>query len=374
MKLVILTRYFFPWGGNKVVKKGYGADWRIYELYKKIAENHDVKIITQKILSIRKNRDKLDGMDVIYSPCLAPFFFLTRLFLLPRFLTALKESRGADAIIAEFHPFHCIGFEAWLVSKILGKPLILDVHDVAPNAIYIQYERLMCSAADLIVATSPEMREYMKKYNKNIVVIENGVNIREVSAYVCNKKPKEPIVGFLGSLTPQHGVGYLIEAFRHVLQKVDGRLVIIGDGRERKNLEKLAKEHGIADNIEFTGFLPREKVYETLACADVLVAPFPSGREFKTNLPLKILEYLALGNPVVVTRIPVLQRIAEESEACLVAEPMNSIDISDKILEILKMKKEDRENMGKKGMNYVKEYDWGNLAKKFETELMQVLK
>ena len=38
------------------------------------------------------------------------------------------------------------------------------------------------------------------------------------------------------------------------------------------------------------------------------------------------------------------------------------------------VKKEDRENMGKKGMNYVKEYDWGNLAKKFETELMQVLK
>ncbi|MEM4335727.1 MAG: glycosyltransferase family 4 protein [Candidatus Anstonellales archaeon] len=372
MKIAVLTRYFFPYERGKIIQKGYGAEWRIYQLYKRLSNKHKIKIITQKTLSLKTIKRRLGNLQIIYSPCIAPFHFFTRFFLPFRFFTALQESKNSDIIIAEFHPFHCVGIEAFFLSKILNKPLILDVHDIASNPIYGAYEKCMYLIADFVIATSPEMKSYIKKYNKNVVVVENGADIRYLSKFRCHKKTKHLfLIGFSGSLTPQHGVSYLIEAFYYFLKKMkNSQLLIFGDGRERKKLEILSRKLGIQDKIIFTGFILQRKLYKKLSCCDVLVAPFPSGREFRTNLPLKIIEYLAIGKPCVVTKIPVLKRIAKESRACIVAEPMNPRDISEKIYQIYKMKRRDKMRIEKNAKEYVKRYDWKILAKKLENSLV----
>jgi glycosyltransferase involved in cell wall biosynthesis len=374
MNILVLTRYFFPYEKQKIIKEGYGAEWRIYELYKRFSNKHKIKIITQKTLSLKTTKCRLGKLQILYAPCLAPFHFFTRFFLPLRFFTALMESRNSDLIVAEFHPFHSIGMEAFFISKILNKPLILDVHDIASNPIYGAYEKFMYSVADLVIATSPEMKSYIKKYNKNVVVVENGANIRYLSRFKCPKKTKNLfLIGFSGSLTTQNGVEYLIEAFYYFLKKVKtSRLLIFGDGRERKKLKNLSRHLKIQDKVVFAGFIQRKELYKQLSCCDVLVAPFPSGSEFRTNLPLKIIEYLAIGKPCVVTDIPVLRRIAKESGACFVARAMDPISIAKKIYHASTIKQKDRIKIEKNAKKYAKKYDWGILAKRFDNCLVNL--
>jgi|GEM_PF-6585969 len=374
MNILVLTRYFFPCEKQKIIKEGYGAEWRIYELYKRFSNKHKIKIITQKTLSLKTTKCRLGKLQIFYAACLAPFHFLTRFFLPLRFFTTLMESRNSDLIVAEFHPFHSIGLEAFFVSRIFGKPLALDVHDVASNPIYEVYEKIMYSVADLVIATSPEMKTYVEKYNKNVVLVENGADIKYIAKFKCPKKTKNIfLIGFSGSLTPQNGVNYVIHAFYYFLKKVKkSKLLIFGDGREKKNLENLSRQLRIHDKVVFAGFLKRKELYKQLSFCDVLVAPFPSGTEFRTNLPLKIIEYLAIGKPCIVTDIPVLRRIAEESAACFVARAMDPVSISKKIYHAFTIKQKDRIKIEKNAKKYVKKYDWGILAKRFEDSLVNL--
>jgi glycosyltransferase involved in cell wall biosynthesis len=109
------------------------------------------------------------------------------------------------------------------------------------------------------------------------------------------------LIGFLGSLRPWHDVGALIEAVARLRR--DGRsvkLVVIGDGPQRAVLAGSAGEAGV-DTV-FTGAVPHERVPAHLAALDVAVAPYAPSDGFYFS-PLKLVEYLAAGLPVVVADI-----------------------------------------------------------------------
>lgn len=384
MRLAVLTRYFFPYENGKTIKKGQGADIRIYELYSRLTKENQISIITQKFAStggfspsnLSFSSENFEGMEIRRTPCPAPFFFLTRFPSFFRFIDFIKVGKKSDILIAEFHPFHSIGLEALIAKYLLKKPLILDVNDIAPEAeggilgrIYLWYEKFIASHADGIIATSPEQAERFRRMGLKcpIIAVENGVGT-EKRIFLPGMKEKQglegkKVIGLMGSLTPQHGASFLIRALPEILKsEPNAVLLLIGGGRDKEKLENIASSLGVSEKVIFTGLVPYEKVNEFLSACDVLAAPFPKGREYTTNLPLKLPEYLSMGMPVVVTDGPVLKRIVEESGAGFVAEAENEKSIANAILSALR-----NPEIGERGRAYAeKNLDWSILAKRME--------
>ncbi len=385
-RLAFLSRYFFPAENGKTVKRGQGADIRIYELCSRLAKPDKVTIVTQRFAASSKfalsnllfSKEDFEGMEVrrVTSGC--PFFFLTRFPSPFRFIDFLRVGARSDVLICEFHPFHAAGLEALIASRLLRKKLVLDVHDIASEEngrlvgrIYLWYERFIASRADGIIATSPEQGKRFAAMGIScpIEAVENGVDTGK-RFLLPGAKGKlglglegRKVVGLMGSLTPQHGAGFLIRAMPEILKSEPSAiLLLIGGGRDREMLQSLASSLNIGDRVVFTGLVPYEKVNEYLSACDVLAAPFPKGREYTTNLPLKLPEYLSMGIPVVVTDGPVLKRIVTESGAGFVAEAENMKSIADAVVAAMR-----NPGIGKKGREYaVKNLDWDVLAQRMD--------
>lgn len=126
--------------------------------------------------------------------------------------------------------------------------------------------------------------------------------------------PQQVAVSFIGRLAPQKDVPSLLEAWAEIAPKDSHlRLVVVGEGPERANLERLAARLGIQDSVHFLGF--REDVRELLTASDVFVMP-----SLWEGQPLSLLEAMAAGLPVVATDIKGIRgTVRNEIEAILVA-------------------------------------------------------
>ncbi|RAX22925.1 MULTISPECIES: glycosyltransferase family 4 protein [unclassified Actinomyces] len=139
------------------------------------------------------------------------------------------------------------------------------------------------------------------------VTIPNGVNLNRL-----RPSPEDPdavIVTFVGTLKPWHGVADLLRAA--ALAREDWRLRIIGDGPEREALHAQAEELGL--EVDFRGALAPDDVPAALAGSAIGVAPYPDlgGEDEQYFSPLKVLEYLAAGLPVVASAVGQLPRLLD---------------------------------------------------------------
>lgn len=236
-----------------------------------------------------------------------------------------------DLLIARHAIFSVSGFA---LARALGCPGVLEVNaplseerrrywgltlvDVAEQA-----ERKAFAGADQLVAVSEGVRAYLLRCGApadRIVVLPNGVNLAAFHPAVDGSGIRRRyglegrvVVGFAGSLKPWHGVELLLRAFadvhftlaqhavRHGDQSAEApelHLLVIGDGPQRESLVRLAHELNVGARVTFTGIVPHEDVPAHLAALDIAVAPYLASDGFYFS-PLKVIEYLAMGRPVV---------------------------------------------------------------------------
>jgi len=93
----------------------------------------------------------------------------------------------------------------------------------------------------------------------------------------------------------------LLRAFSIVRQAQRSRLLIVGVGSDGENLERLADELGIKDEVIFTGRVPDSDLPSCIAAADIGVSPIPPLSFFKVSSPIKLVDYMAMAKPVVAT-------------------------------------------------------------------------
>lgn len=148
-----------------------------------------------------------------------------------------------------------------------------------------------------------------------VVVTPNGVNTDRIRA-VTPDLTGDPVVVFVGTLKPWHGVEDLVRAA--ALARVPWRLRLIGDGPVRPALEELAAEHGVA--LEMVGALAPEQVPAALEGALVAVAPYPDSGDHYFS-PLKVYEYGAAALPVVASRIGEIPSVVEDGSTGLLVPP-----------------------------------------------------
>lgn len=172
--------------------------------------------------------------------------------------------------------------------------------------------------------------------------------------------PDDVVVAFSGSLKPWHGGEVLLDAFAEARGAVPAlRLLFVGDGPEKKNLEKRARKKGLADVVVFTGAVPHDQVPELLLASDLLVAPYLPHDDFYFS-PLKVLEYLASGRPVVASAIGEIGELVDASCGRLVAP--GSVKELARVLADLGLDPALRAELGRRARERTRGADWSDRA------------
>jgi glycosyltransferase involved in cell wall biosynthesis len=266
--------------------------------------------------------------------------------------------------------------------KLFGKRFIFDHHDLSPELYYARFrdkgsknlyrtllwlERLSCSSADYIITTNQsykriEMQRDHVKEGK-ITIVRNGPSdqlLKTVPALGLGQTEKKNIV-YAGVIGNQDGVEHLIRALHYVINSF-GRTnilcIIIGDGNALSDIKALSVELRLTDYILFTGWIEKTEVISLLRSADICVAPEPSNRYNDNSTMIKIMEYMAVGKPIIAFDLP--EHRVSAQEAALYARPNDELDFSLKIAELMD-DTERRRKMGEFGRDRVeKDLAWSH--------------
>ena len=162
----------------------------------------------------------------------------------------------------------------------------------------------------------------------------------------------EPVIVFLGAVSAHQGVFELIAALKLLSKTMVANLLVIGGGLVDEAMA-FASRLGVAEKVKFTGpgRVPYHDLPGLINAADVAVSPLQrSPRYHEFAQPLKVLEYMACGRPVVVTPLREQRRLAEESGGGIVADGFGSSEIAEAILRCLRG---GGAEVGKRGRAYV---------------------
>ena len=207
-------------------------------------------------------------------------------------------------------------------------------------------ERDVLRSADRIVTVSPALQRWLVGLGvqaHRIAVVPNGADVARFrpvpngGAWVRARLglEGEPVVGFVGTLKTWHDVPTLIRAvacLRETGRKA--RLLVVGDGPERSRLEELAGLEGLAEAAVFVGQVPYEQVPAYLGAMAVAVAPYRADDDFYFS-PLKLVEYLAAGRPVVAAAVGEIGHCIRPRETGLLYPPGNERALAVALAELL---------------------------------------
>ncbi len=251
------------------------------------------------------------------------------------------------------------------LKKILNKPLIVTVHSTEydrtgflfPDMRIVSIEKAGMEAADAVITISNyEKKILVERYGidpNKIYVVYNAIDPEAYRKILAKKPVNEKVVLYLGRLTLQKGVNFLLEAAKKVLERrKDVRFVIVGKGSMMPELIRKSIELGIADKVHFTGFVPDVTLYYSIA--DVFVMPSVS-----EPFGLTALEALACETPVIVSK---QSGVSEVLKNCFKVDFWDTQELANKILGLLSYKALHKE-MLKNGKNEIKNFrTWHDVA------------
>ncbi len=178
------------------------------------------------------------------------------------------------------------------------------------------------------------------------------------------KKGRKYMVGYLGVIGKQEGIPYLLEAARYIrneLHRDDICYGIVGGGTSLEELKTLSVSMGIDDIVTFTGRAPDDVMLDYLNTADICVNPDEYNPMNDKSTMNKVLEYMALGKPIV--QFDLTEGKYSAKEASVYANPNDAVDMGKKIVELLDNPKKRQEMSAYGRKRIVEELSWEHTSK-----------
>lgn len=280
-------------------------------------------------------------------------------------------TRGFDAIHACNPPDNI--FLIGLFFKLFGKKFLFDHHDINPELyeakfgrkdffykIMLIWERWTFKTADISIATN-ESYKYIAVQRggmdpKKVYIVRSGPNLKRLKIMPPSEDLKcgrKYLVGYVGVMGRQEGIDNLLRTAQyliHTLRRSDIHFGLVGGGTELEAMKDYAKELKISDFVTFTGRVSDEDMLSMLNTSDVCVNPDVANEMNDKSTMNKVMEYMALGKPIV--QFDLTEGRISAQEASLYAAHNDEKDFANKIAQLLD-NKEMRQTMGNYGRNRV---------------------
>jgi len=311
-----------------------------------MALGHDVRLITGYFRE--KKKFGLNG-HVHYLPSIKksglgyPSFTLALFFYLAK---ALLRDRPDIVIV---HPFSFVSVLPWVILSRAGLIKTRFVMDI--RTVPVEYKGLAAMINEFLFKSAlktadrlfhgftvitPCMRTYLRDRfrlrKKEIGIWTSGVAIEHFDPAKTDfnmtagirkewRLSGKFVVMYHGVLTPSRGLLEAIEAMKIVSKKNhDIVLLLIGKGFARELLENKASDPGLNGQVQIRGPVEHARMPDYLALSDVGILPFPSLMWWRVSSPIKLMEYLAMEKPVIVTDIEAHRDVLNETGIGLYVE------------------------------------------------------
>jgi glycosyltransferase involved in cell wall biosynthesis len=263
-------------------------------------------------------------------------------------------TRGFDVVHACNPPdlFFLIGG----FFKLLGKKFVFDHHDINPELyeakfgrrdffyrLMLRLERWTFRTADVSIATNESYKRIAIGRGgmspERVFVVRSGPSLERMKIGPPDealKRGRRHLVGYVGVMGKQEGIEYLLRAAHHIvfeLKRDDVHFGLVGGGTSLGAMQDLAAELGVADHVTFTGRVPDGDMLAMLNTADVCVNPDIANEMNDKSTMNKIMEYMALGKPIV--QFDLTEGRISAQEASLYAKTNDAVDLALRIVELL---------------------------------------
>jgi glycosyltransferase involved in cell wall biosynthesis len=357
-------------------------DTRVWKEASSLQMNgYDVTVLCPKGKGYSKGHEILDGIHIYRHPM--PKEGNSALGYLREFGCALFWEFIYSWFIYLRHGFNIIQgcnppddiFLIALPFKFLGVKYIFDHHDANPELYLSKYEKkgFLYKAqvwlekqtyrfSDVVMATNASYAGLAVTRGRlnpeNVFVVRNGPDLNTFKAVTPDpalKYGKPYLVGYVGTMSIQEGLDLLLDVAQHL--KKNGRndihFTCVGGGPGLVGLRKLTQDMGLDDTVNFTGRVPEDQLLAVLSTADVCVNPDKPCEMNDISTMIKIMEYMALGKPIV--QFDLKEGRVSAQDASLYASNESLVtDFAAKIIWLLENPNE-RSRMGEYGRKRVKE-------------------
>ena len=289
-----------------------------------------------------------------------------------------------DEKVDVFHAHDWLVADAGIGLKhVFRKPLLTTMHSTEigrRNGIHFDYERMiheteawLAYEAWKVICCSSYMVSHVRWAfglpEDKLVMVPNGV---DTEAYAKNSDlnsfrsrfalPEEKIVLFVGRLVYEKGVHVLVNAIPRVLDKVNAKFIIVGNGYMKEQLSGIVKNMGFAHKVMFTGFIDDDTLRKLQKCADVSVVP-----SLFEPFGIVALEAMAARSPVVVSDTGGLSEIVDHDMTGVKVYPDNPESLAWGITKVL-LNDAYANLISTNAFQKIQEkYNWDKIAQQTET-------
>ncbi len=355
--------------------------------------NHPYGILYTGYKNRGLTREEKDGIEVnrvkTYLTPNAGFFkrTLNYLFFMGASAVAAVRMPKPDIVIATSPQLFCAA-AGFIVSRLKKCPFIFELRDIWPDAIVSvgamrpgliirilkRIEIFLYRRSTLIVAVTDAFQENLIKRGipgSKIRVIKNGADIsffypRPVPADLAQKLGGRGkfIVSYIGTVGMAHAVDKIIEAAEKVRDIPDILFLVLGEGAQKKKIEKLVRQKNLP-NVRVLPGVSKEKISDYYALTDLNLVTLRNRPLFQTVIPSKIFEIMAMERPILCTVDGECRQIIEQAECGIFVEPENT----DQMVQAIKNLWQEKSQliiMGKNGRKFVKtHFERNDLAMKY---------
>lgn len=293
--------------------------------------------------------------------------------LLARYIIKAHKERSIDVI--HVHDLY-LSKAGVIAQKKLNIPLVLDLHENYVQAL-TQYawstrfpgkwlisikkwkrkEKEWITKADKIITVIQEMKNRYLKLEfaeEKILVVPNTPNLKAFRAFPLKKSILEKfhnrkILLYSGGFDLHRGLDTAILAMKYVSKKhPQALLTLVGDGRNKLELEELVKSEGVGKFVQFEGWQAQENIRSYVKRADIGIIPHVKSIQTDASIPHKLGYYMSEALPVITSNCISLERMVLNHDAGKVFESQNPKELAEHI-DYLLDNPQEAEQLGKNG-------------------------
>lgn len=366
----------------------YGMEFRHYNIAKElIKKGHEVTIVASSFTHLRKEpknyTEKIDGIRFFWIKTtkykkyglgrfLNMVLFSLKMFFIRDFLFIPDT-----IIVSSPSPFPIINaiklkkkYKAKLIYEIrdVWPKTIIELNGTSPNNPVMRLidwlDSLAIKNSDLILSPLANIKDYIKEkgYNKNVVIIPNGIKQSKIHIE-SNGSNNKFTIGYGGTISNSNSIINLIKAANILKEEKDIEFKIVGSGNKTEDMKEMINKEGLK-NIKLYGRKPQKELFSILNSCDVLYKGNPKKDIYKYGISsIKMVEYLLLQKPILDASYGV--NIVQESKCGLSVPYENPEELAKGILRMKQMHCHELKQMALNGYDYVlKNYLYENSVKK----------